>query len=147
MEQQKQPVAKPSIFPKQVEYGINIVFNAIFLVVVNNALEWGFLPFLTQDFKKIIWLFNVSIIATIIANVIFFFFDTDWFTSLVKFFLNAIGLTLAIIMLQVFPFDFSGYAFDWALVMRILLIIGIVGTGIGILAELFKFTAAVWKRL
>jgi hypothetical protein len=147
MEQQSSPAVKPFAFPKQVEYGINIVFNAVFLVIVNNILEWGFLPWLTQDFSKLVWLFNISLTATIIANVIFFFFNADWFASLVKFFLNIIGLVLAVRMLQVFPFDFSGYTFDWAVIMRIGLILGIVGTAVGILVELIKFTAAVWKRV
>jgi hypothetical protein len=88
----------------------------------------------------------LSLIAAITANVIFFFFNADWFVSLLRFFLNTIGLILAVRMLQVFPFDFSAYTFDWALVIRILLILGIVGAGIAILAELVKFIAAVWNR-
>ena len=147
MEEQKKPAGKPFTFPKQVEYGINIAFNAIFLIIVNNILAWGVLPWLTQDFKKLIWLFNLSIIASIAANVIFLFFNADWFTSLIKFFLNIISLVLGIRMLQVFPFDFSAYSFDWALVIRIILIVSIVGISIAILAELVKFIASVSKRV
>jgi hypothetical protein len=138
--------SRPPRFPKEIEYGVNIVFNALFLVVVNSILEWGVLPWLTQDFKRVIWLFNLSLIATITAYVIFFFFNADWFVSLLRFFLNIIGLILAVRMLQVFPFDFSTYTFNWALVIRILLILGVVGAGIAILAELVKFIAAVWNR-
>ena len=147
MEQQTRPAVKAPAFPKQIEYGINIVVNAVFLVIVNNVLKWDFAPWLTDDFNKVLWLFNISLIATITANVIFFFHNPGWFLSLIRFFLNTIGLILAVRMLQVFPFDFSAYSVNWALVMRIMLILGIVGVSIGVIAELIKFAAAVWKRV
>jgi hypothetical protein len=33
---------------------------------------------------------------------------------------------------QVFPFDFSGYSFNWAPLVRVVLLVAMVGSGIGI---------------
>ena len=37
---------------------------------------------------------------------------------------------MSVRLLQVFPFDFSG-GFDWSLIVRILLVIGVVGSFFG----------------
>jgi hypothetical protein len=37
---------------------------------------------------------------------------------------------------QVFPFDFSAYAFDWTWVARVLIVIAAVGSGIAVVANL-----------
>ena len=44
-------------------------------------------------------------------------------------------------VLTAFPFDFSAYSFDWALVVRIVLILAMVGAGIGTVAEIYKLAS------
>lgn len=39
---------------------------------------------------------------------------------------------------QVFPFDFAGYATDWSWLLRVAVIVGVVGTGIGVVVHLVK---------
>ncbi|MGA8041145.1 MAG: hypothetical protein WCA93_13655, partial [Acidimicrobiia bacterium] len=51
---------------------------------------------------------------------------------------GAISIVVLARMLQVFPFDFSGTAFDWSMVTRAVLILALVGTAIGVLVELFR---------
>jgi hypothetical protein len=46
-------------------------------------------------------------------------------------------------MWQVFPFDFSAYAFDWETLVRFVLVVGIVGTGIGTVVELVKMVRSL----
>jgi len=41
-------------------------------------------------------------------------------------------------MYQVFPFDFSAYEFNWEMLTRVVMVIGIVGTGIAIVVEFLK---------
>jgi hypothetical protein len=41
-------------------------------------------------------------------------------------------------MFQVFPFDFSGYQFDWEIVTRVVLILAIIGTAIAVVVETVK---------
>ena len=49
---------------------------------------------------------------------------------------TAIGLAGMIRLLQVFPFAFPAGGFDWALLVRVLLILGAVGTGIAVLVAI-----------
>jgi hypothetical protein len=46
-------------------------------------------------------------------------------------------------VLTVFPFDFSGYQFDWEIVTRVVLIFAIVGAGIGALVETIKLVSSL----
>ena len=137
--------AKPSR-SKKPDYIVAIIFNAIVLVIVNQILNWGILHFLTQDFKQVIPIQNISLAATIIFNAAFLFYDPEWFTSLLRMVLNGISVAVLARFLSVFPFDFSAESFNWALLFRVMIIIGIVGCGIAIIVEIFKFFGALMRR-
>lgn len=53
----------------------------------------------------------------------------------------AFGLAVGLRMWEVFPFDFTGYATDWSGFVNVVLIIGIVATGIAIIVSLVKLLA------
>jgi hypothetical protein len=131
---------------KKPDYIAAIIINAIVLVIVNQILNWNTLSFLTQDFKQVLPIQNISLAVTIIFNAAFLFFDPDWFTSLLRMVLNSIGVAVLVRYLNVFPFDFSAYAFNWAMLFRVMTIIGIVGYGIAIIVEAFKFIGALVRR-
>jgi TM2 domain-containing membrane protein YozV len=46
------------------------------------------------------------------------------------------------VILDVFPFDFSTYSFNWAPIVWIVLIMAIVGSGIGVLTEAMKLVSS-----
>jgi hypothetical protein len=48
----------------------------------------------------------------------------------------AVGLISTIWLLRVFPFDFTGAEFNWAALVRIVLIVAVVGTAIAIVVQL-----------
>jgi hypothetical protein len=140
-----QKAAKPQR-SKKPDYIAAIVVNTIILVIVNQILNWGILPFLTQDFNEVLPIQNILLAITIVFNAIFLLYNPQWFESLLKIVLNAVGIAVLMRFLNVFPFDFSAYSgFNWALLARWILIIGIVGCGIAILVEAFKFIAAVMR--
>ncbi|HSK06591.1 MAG TPA: hypothetical protein VK990_03655 [Acidimicrobiia bacterium] len=115
-----------------------ILFNLAFLFVANNLLGWDLIPFLTGDFARVLWIVNLSILATIVANLAYLWYDPAWFKSVCQICLGGISMLVSIRMLQVFPFDFSGSQFDWEPVARFLLILGVVAVGIGIVVEVVK---------
>jgi hypothetical protein len=131
---------KPTLSPgtKRFGYLVAVAVNIVMIVVANNILEWGWLPFLTEDFASLLWLINISLGATILANIVYMSFDPPWFKSLTRIGLNLISLIVTIRMLQVFPFDFSGYQFDWEIVTRVVLILAIIGTAIAVVVETVK---------
>jgi hypothetical protein len=123
-------------------YVIAIAVNVVMLYVVNNLLAWNILPFLTDDFGRVLWLIDVSLLATIMVNFVYVAYDQRWFRSLGQIGLNLISLVVAVRMYQVFPFDFTGSTFDWTQIARVVIIFTILGTAIGAMVEAFKLARA-----
>jgi hypothetical protein len=124
-------------------YLVAVLVNVVMLVVVNNILDWGWLPFLTDDFEAVVWLINLSLTASILANLAYMAYDPVWFRSITQVVLNLISIAVLVTMWQVFPFDFSAYEFAWDTLVRFVLVLGIVGTVIGTVAELVKMTRSL----
>lgn len=128
-------------FGRRFGYSIAIGINVVLLVIVQNILDWGWLPFLTGEFAEVVPWISFSLAASIVANVIYLFNDGHLVKSLGQIGINLISLVVTYQIFTVFPFDFSAYSFDWELVTRIVLILAMVGTGIGALAEIAKLAS------
>jgi hypothetical protein len=129
---------EPSRTGRRIGYVIAAAINVALLYFVNNLLNWDLSPFLTDDFERVIPLINVSLVATIVVNVIYLFFDRRWFKSLTQIGLAGIAMAATVRLYRVFPFDFSAYDFAWATLARAVLIIAMVGMAIAIVAETVK---------
>jgi hypothetical protein len=119
-------------------YIVAIVINVVMLVIVNNILEWGWLPFLTADFGQLIWLIDVSLLATIAVNAIYLVYDAPWFKSVCQIGLGGITIAVAVRTYQVFPFDFSASQFNWEPLARFVIVLAVIGTVIGMIVEMVK---------
>ena len=115
---------------------IAIVFNVAFLVVVNNVVEWGWFSWVTADLNDVLPIINVSLIASIVANAAYLAFDPPWFKSTAEFGLLIISLTVAVRLLQVFPFEFS--TDGWETLTRGLLIGVIAAIGLAMIVQLVR---------
>lgn len=133
------PKARRSRALRRFGYVIAIAVNLVLLVIVNNMLEWDLFAFLTDDFSRLTGLISFSFVATILANVGFIITDRAQIKAPTQAALNLIGVVVSVRMLQVFPFDFSTYEFDWAVVVRGVLIIAIAGSAVGAIVELTRF--------
>ena len=63
--------------------------------------------------------------------------------------LNLISLVVTYRIWQVFPFDFSAYDFNWDLLTQVILILAMVGSGVGLVAETLKLAnrhLVPWKE-
>jgi len=123
-------------------YAIAVLVNLLMLFVTNNILEWGWLPFLTEDFTQVIPWINFSLVASIVANVIYQFNDDAVIKAGGQLVTNAISIFVTYQILRVFPFDFSNYGFNWEIATRVVLILAMVGAGIGAFAEAVKLLQA-----
>ena len=112
-----------------------IVVNFVILYVFNNLLSWQ-VPFLTQDWVAPLAFFNVAIVATIGANIVFLAYDSPWFRHLVQAGLSVLGFLAVYMVWAVFPFDFP--AEIWNLLGHIVLALIMVGLGIGIVVDVVK---------
>jgi len=75
----------------------------------------------------VIGVVNASIIVNLFANAAYLVIDPYWFTALGTVLTSVVGFLAAARIWQVFPFDFGGTAFDWAVVARILLAVAMIG--------------------
>ena len=124
-------------------YLVAVAVNLVLLYVVNNLLAWDVLPWLTDDFEQVLPILNLSLLATMVINVVYVWFDPRWFKSLTQIGLSVISLIAAVRLFRVFPFDFSPYEFGWATLTRFVLIIVMIGITIGVIAESVKFITGV----
>lgn len=119
-------------------YLVGVMVNAVVLVLVNVRPGWQVLPFLTEGFLDVLWLINMSLVASAVVNLAYLWYDPAWFKSVCQVGASAIGLVAAIRTLQVFPFDFSAYAFNWAVLTRVVLIVAVFGSVVAIVVELVR---------
>ena len=77
-------------------------------------------------------------LATLVVNVVQIFHDPQWFVALGQLILSAIALVVAIRLLEVWPFDFSAYSFNWDALTRVLLWIAVVGSIAGMIASVVQ---------
>lgn len=116
---------------------VGMCFAVLGLYVVNNLLDWGLPPFLTDDFDRVLPLVNLSIGASLVINLLRLVQPRRWFVTLTEVIGTGLGLPALIRTWQVFPFEFdSGFA--WDMVIRVLLVIAIAGSIIGMVAGVVK---------
>lgn len=126
---------------RKLGYGVAVVVNAALLVVVVNLLDWGLLPFLTEEFATVVPWIGLSLAGAIGANLVYQFDDRPTVRAVGDVATGALSLVASYRLLDVFPFDFSSLEFDWGTVARVLLVVAMVGAGIGILAALARLVS------
>lgn len=127
---------RPPVAARRAGYVVSVLVNIALLYVVNGWPGWEAVPFLTQDTQQVMGLVNASIVASLLANVVYLFYDAPWLRSLGDLATTTIGLAALISIWNVFPFDFGSSSFDWALLVRLGLVVGILGSAIGIIVQL-----------
>ncbi|MFZ2174054.1 MAG: hypothetical protein WAW17_08490 [Rhodococcus sp. (in: high G+C Gram-positive bacteria)] len=124
-------------------YAVAALVNAVLLYAVNVWPGWEAVPFLTSDTPQVLGLVNASIAVSLAANVVYAIFDRAWLKALGDMLTIGVGLAALLRIWHVFPFDFAGTSFDWALVVRIILGMAIVGSVIGIVTAFVSFVKSV----
>ena len=137
---------RPTAAARRLGYGVGAVVNVALLYAVNIWPGWEVLPFLTAGTASVLVLVNLSIISNLTANAVYLVYDAAWLKSLGTVLTTTVGMITLVRIWQVFPFDFGESSFNWQLVTRILLIIGIVGSDIGIIAAFYALVKSVVGR-
>lgn len=128
--------------PKTSEFIAVIVVNLIFLYIVNNLLSWN-LSFITSSFQDVLWIFNLSITATIAGNVLFLIYHPTWFRSIIQIILNILGFLVVYYLYTVFPFIFSNGLVTFSL--KFALIVAMVVMVIVTIVEVVKLILRALK--
>jgi|SRR5512133_1658521 hypothetical protein len=138
---------RPVVAARRAGYGVAVLVNAAILYAVNVWPGWQALPFLTDDVSLVLGLVNASILVNVVANLVYVVADPRWLKALGDVLTTGVGLAALLQIWRVFPFDFSGSSFDWALVVRIAVGVAIGGSAIAIVVALVTFVKSIWRAL
>lgn len=127
---------------QQVGYLIAAAINAALLYLILIEPGWRDMPILTDDTSLVIGLVTVSLFVGVAFNLLYAVNDTKLLTSLGGVVTTAIGLAALIRIWQVFPFDFTD-SLDWAMVARVVLVVAIGGSAIGIVVQFVSMLRAL----
>jgi hypothetical protein len=116
-------------------YIVAIVIMIVMIYVLRHLRQWG-VNFLNEDWENCLVYIQLSIYATIAANVLFIFYDNRWFKHLIQGITNIFG-ALSVIMIYVF-FPLIIQDETWVKWIKIGLLILFGLTIIGVIVELIK---------
>jgi hypothetical protein len=135
------PTRRQPVATRRLGYALAAVINAAMLWLLNIWPGWESLPFLTDKTPQVLVLVNLSLVASVAVNLAYLGYDAPWAVALGSVLTTGVGLAALVRIWQVFPFQFGG-AFDWAMVIRILLVVAMVGGAIGLLVQLGQLVRA-----
>lgn len=121
--------------------GGNRFFRHIFAIVWLGLIfyflnkYWVKIPFLTDDFKAVLWLFNISLAFTALSNFLQALSGSYILKHLLRLMENAISFVVFYTAYIVFPFTASGHNI---LVIKVVMVFIMFGIGIGAIVEFFK---------
>lgn len=127
---------QPSLAARRTGYVFSIIINAALLFGINIWPGWDILPFLTRDFTELLGLVNASLWVSLAVQVVFLVNDRKPVKPLGDMVSLVLPIYIGFRMWQVFPFDFGDQTFDWELLFRIGLVVGIVGMTIALIVDL-----------
>jgi hypothetical protein len=130
------PIRRPPGATGRAGYLAGAIVNGMLLLAVNVWPGWQVLPFLTAQTSQVLGLVNLSLSVGLLTNLAYLARHPGPVRAIGDLVTLIVGGLSLIRIWQVFPFDFGDAAFDWALVVRIVLLVAIIGTGIGIVAQL-----------
>jgi hypothetical protein len=121
-----------------VGYFLAVAINLALLFFLNVAPGWEVFGFLTADTAQIMPIMNASLVAGALANLVFVITDPPAVKALGDLITTAITFAVALRVWQVYPFDFTGYSFDWDIVVRFALVVAMFGTAVGAVVALVR---------
>jgi hypothetical protein len=119
-----------------VGYLVGAAVNAIVIYLINVEPTWSALPFLTSDTPRLLPLVNASLLVSLLANLVYAGADAPWIKALGDLLTTTVGLAALGRIWDVFPFSFDDTGFPWEQLTRVVLVVAIVGSAIGILVAL-----------
>lgn len=118
-----------SSFGHLVAIGVNLVM----LYIVRNLGEWNLLSFLTEDYDRVVGPLSLSIIAAIVGRALRIVLPGRRIGLLIDGVVTAFGFYALLRIFQIFPFEFDPDGFRWDLLARFVLLVGLLGSAIGVL--------------
>lgn len=110
--------------------------NALLWYLANVSPGWEVVPFLTASTVEVLPLLNLAFLVGVVSNLLYVVWDPPRLRALGDLVAAVVGLVLGLRLYRVFPFDFTGLSYDLTTLVRVLVVLGIVGSAVGILVAL-----------
>ena len=136
----------PSPARRRFGYAIGALVNVLLLYLVNVWPGWQILPFVTGGMLEVLPWINASLAVGIVVSLIDVIFDRRWLKAIGDLATTSIGLVALVQLWRVFPFDFGGTTFPWEWLARAVLVIGMIGSAIGIVVQVVILVRAPVHR-
>ena len=127
---------RPPVASRRFGYSLGIAINVLIIFFINEWPGWQQVPFLTDATNDVLPLVNASLVIGAVVNAVFLIGDPRWLKALGDAFTAAVSFVVIMVVLMVFPFDFSAYSFDWAMLVTVMLWIGLIGSAVAVVANL-----------
>jgi len=123
-----------------------IVSSLVFLYIVN--IYYKELNFITEDFTRIIPLYNLSLITAIIFYILRIFFRNKTFKTVTELFSNLIFFLLAYNLWTIYPFDTStiGNPNTWDIIFKLLIVLPTFAVAIASIVQLIQLPINLVKN-
>jgi len=136
MNEQSRPQNRPlGVVARRVGYAAAVVVNMVLLFLLNVRPGWQVASFLTEDTPQVLVLLNLSLLAGVVANLVYVLADGPWVKTVGDLTTTTIGMAVLIRVWYVFPFDFAAYAVNWGLIVRAVTALGLAGMGIALIVH------------
>lgn len=137
---------RPSTAARRAGYCVAAAINIVLLYLINNRPGWEAVPFLTADTVRVLAIVNASLLVGLAVGLVQVVRDPPWLVAVGGMTTTAIGTAVLVRMWQVFPLDFGDAAFDWPLLARVLLVLGVLGSLAGFTAQTVTLAGALRER-
>ena len=132
---QRQQAKPPSRRARVFGYLVAVTINVALIWLLNVAPGWRWLPFLSDDFTRVLGVVTLSLVVSVAVNLLYIGFDPPWMKRLGDTLTLAVWLVVTLQVLLVFPFDFGQWA-GWETPFRALVVVGCLGAAIGVVANI-----------
>ncbi|ANC29711.1 hypothetical protein [Isoptericola dokdonensis] len=138
MEAPTTAAARPAVGSRRAGYLVGAAVQVLLLVGLHGWPGWESAPFLTARTVEVLPAVDAAIVVGLVAQLVYVVADPPRLRALGDVVVTAVGLVAIVTVWNVFPFTFPGQTFDWELLVRILLVLGAVGSVLVILAGLVR---------
>jgi hypothetical protein len=120
---------------RRVGYLLGLAVNLLVLWLVTVRPGWRIVPFLTERFVDVVELVIISLLVGAALNLLYLAADPRWLKSLGDAVSAGIGCAVLYRLWAIFPFDLGERFAGWGPALRIVLVLGVIGCGIGVVAN------------
>jgi hypothetical protein len=144
MENQK-PEKKKSQPNSLANYIAGAVFNGVFIFLVNKIPDWN-LAFISDGYSQVLWALNLSLIAQTAGNLVLIFYHPLLVHHIGNLLFSVLGFIAIVVLYTVFPFNLADSQNWLRILLRVVMIVGMVGTAIAFVVHIVGCIRAVVMR-